>query len=582
MTEPNNKFIEILPEDAFRIGLYLKSKIIVEPAFAVLVSEGAFRVAGPLDSNFHPGLKNNTTKFGRPKSDMNEDELNRIEAAANDFQSRINGVATDLSAPSMSWIDDLPEFRKLIRFKEEIPADSLSHENVDKLMHLLHHYVRGCIMGVEWDSLLSAQNLRANTNRGNEHYLTPYEWNFELSYDTFSANERYLTRFYWEMLRDLPWSLNRPSNMDYKNSHCIILTRLAREEISIDRGVEKVTMQDILLAQQKLGLAMISEIKKGNFYQKPLPLSCYRKPEDPKLVLDPFYWEVNPDLQSDMDDMSPGPFTPSRNESTSNTPGTALNNDPDLFDDMPEDIGILARYLRIPPERFTANYDELPFFSLRSFFANVDNYIAIVCRSMLEDQLLGVARLVDTLVCMSRDELKYLPLWAGGNEDGTGGVFEPAIPPAEYGVAPNGPGPAYHTGVSVFSQASSMVDVNEDDQMTEVGTVNTSIAVDNGLSSHVDRRAIMSDFGSIASFVHVGEDQGKEKGKGKEVARSESVIYPEEHESMEIESVNTMDFVSSDTGSTKFEEPDMEKDDDDDDFMMVSEDEGDNDAFTEI
>lgn len=178
--------------------------------------------------------------------------------------------------------------------------------------------------------------------------------------------------------------------------------------------------------------------------------------------------------------------------------------------------------------------------------------------------------------------MKYLPLWAGGNEDGTGGVFEPAIPPAEYGVAPNGPGPAYHTGVSVFSQASSMVDVNEDDQMTEVGTVNTSIAVDNGLSSHVDRRAIMSDFGSIASFVHVGEDQGKEKGKGKEVARSESVIYPEEHESMEIESVNTMDFVSSDTGSTKFEEPDMEKDDDDDDFMMVSEDEGDNDAFTEI
>jgi hypothetical protein len=32
--------------------------------------------------------------------------------------------------------------------------------------------------------------------------------------------------------------------------------------------------------------------------------------------------------------------------------------------------------------------------------------------------------LMDTLMCLGDDEWKYLPLWAGGNDDGTGGVFD--------------------------------------------------------------------------------------------------------------------------------------------------------------
>ena len=53
---------------------------------------------------------------------------------------------------------------------------------------------------------------------------------------------------------------------------------------------------------------------------------------------------------------------------------------------------------------------------------------------------------------LTHNELKFLPLWADGNDDGTGGVFEEALPPALYG--PNGPGPAYHTGLTIPSSAS--------------------------------------------------------------------------------------------------------------------------------
>jgi hypothetical protein len=115
MTEPNNKFIEILPEAAFQIGLYVNSTMIIELAFAVLVSEGAFLAAARMEPDFQAG-KNNTTQFGRPKEDLNEDELNRIEAASSDFQSRINGIASKLTEPAMTWLQDLPVKCNTLRF----------------------------------------------------------------------------------------------------------------------------------------------------------------------------------------------------------------------------------------------------------------------------------------------------------------------------------------------------------------------------------------------------------------------------------------------------------------------------------
>ncbi|KAI1143041.1 hypothetical protein F5Y05DRAFT_140489 [Hypoxylon sp. FL0543] len=58
------------------------------------------------------------------------------------------------------------------------------------------------------------------------------------------------------------------------------------------------------------------------------------------------------------------------------------------------------------------------------------------------------------VLALSNDEFKYLPLWAGGLDDGTGGVFDTGVPDAESG--PNGPGPAYHTGDTVASVVSSI------------------------------------------------------------------------------------------------------------------------------
>ncbi|KAI1096007.1 hypothetical protein F5B19DRAFT_437462 [Rostrohypoxylon terebratum] len=58
------------------------------------------------------------------------------------------------------------------------------------------------------------------------------------------------------------------------------------------------------------------------------------------------------------------------------------------------------------------------------------------------------------VLALSDEEIQYLPLWAGGLDDGTGGVFEPAVPDADLG--PIGPGPAYRTGMTVATDSSSI------------------------------------------------------------------------------------------------------------------------------
>ncbi|KAI0972694.1 hypothetical protein F4678DRAFT_48803 [Xylaria arbuscula] len=55
---------------------------------------------------------------------------------------------------------------------------------------------------------------------------------------------------------------------------------------------------------------------------------------------------------------------------------------------------------------------------------------------------------------LSDEEFKFLPLWAGGFDDGTGAVFQAEIPDAERGV-PIGPGPGFYTGESILEHESS-------------------------------------------------------------------------------------------------------------------------------
>lgn len=102
------------------------------------------------------------------------------------------------------------------------------------------------------------------------------------------------------------------------------------------------------------------------------------------------------------------------------------------------------------------------------------------------------------LLTLVPNEMKYLPLWAGGCDDGTGGVFEDFLPPAEMG--PNGPGPSYHTGLTVPSDSSvsgSLINGLED-LSVRGSTTAASIDVQDSISTIYRPDEIIADDESIA------------------------------------------------------------------------------------
>jgi hypothetical protein len=191
-----------------------------------------------------------------------------------------------------------------------------------------------------------------------------------------------------------------------------------------------------------------------------------------------------------------------------------------------------------PPSSYLVTEDS-PLFALHLFNKEATAYVRKVAGVMLsKSEDLEFTVLTDTLLNLDDEQYKFLPLWAGGLNDGTGGVFAGMVPEAPAGAGPAGPGPSFHTGYSMGSLESTEMDF--DRSSTIGGSFNTSLAVDNGLADHLDRLRVVSDsednFGTEAfsddterydghceedSEAHVGK--GKGKAVGKDVSASDAV-----------------------------------------------------------
>ena len=142
----------------------------------------------------------------------------------------------------------------------------------------------------------------------------------------------------------------------------------------------------------------------------------------------------------------------------------------DHWDDWTEDW---LRAYNEGPGAFRRPYDRFyGAFSLNRFFEQATAYLKHKADKMLEltDATIREAThplsLSDFLVCLEDSEFKYLPLWAGGCDDGSGGVYDDDVPIATEGFSH--PGPNVHLG-SGSSAASS-----EFDFVRGVNSYNTS------------------------------------------------------------------------------------------------------------
>lgn len=124
-----------------------------------------------------------------------------------------------------------------------------------------------------------------------------------------------------------------------------------------------------------------------------------------------------------------------------------------------------------------------PFFRLNEFFIQATQYLNSKGQIMIaptdayvREQTVELG-LTPTLVCLTDSEWKFLPLWAGGNDDGSGGVFDDEIPISYDGFSTAGPKINTSSARSIASTDSSYTVVSS---VADSTNHNASVVVNDG------------------------------------------------------------------------------------------------------
>jgi hypothetical protein len=503
IAEPNCQIMEILPEIVLRMGYALENPKLTRSAFVILVSEEAFRIASSKPSSLARGSSthnNESTLFGRSREALDEDLVNAIQHAGRSFAEKIESIVEDLMDPKMRWLEQLPDFAVLDKFDRFLEGNKYLLQNefedskdaIMNLRSLLIDFVRGRILWCALQPLNEVQAKDALNHRFAENYIAPPATEFRDIYDGLTEHERYVTRFFWQNVNYLDWSSNGcQSNLLYDKPHpkrftfeqqqvkfakthgikSIFRDEIERAAFWYNRVVRNAT-DTVRSMRERLGLSP----------SEPWPTVSTRKPSVTK---------INNELEkfslSDVSEKAES-FWSEFDEVTSQgdthpllEPQPVSDPDPRLISDPQPSVALEYFHHHI---------------NVSSLFINIEKQLSMLCYKMISKGEQDWSALCDTLLCLDENEYKYLPLWAGGMDDGSGGVFEEMIPPANKG--PIGPGPSYHTGSTLNSVASSEMDFDGDTGSWTSGGLDTeylhtSLAVGDGHSDHIDRRYVASE-----------------------------------------------------------------------------------------
>jgi hypothetical protein len=227
------------------------------------------------------------------------------------------------------------------------------------------------------------------------------------------------------------------------------------------------------------------------------------------------------------------------------------------------DLGDFKKHL---PTATPYNFDEQLFHSQLHLQLSL---VSLQANGFREAETDGIQFLMSDhlLLTLEESELKYLPLWAGGFDDGSGGVFQDEVPPTDMG--PSEPGPHYHTGHTIASNtgdtdASSTVDYAPTSTFSEIGmdhldledyTTARSMAAQDSISTVYGRGQVVS----VASEAFTSGDEG---------SMAEAMFaVPAEHQGLGRAVAHYVEGASDGGQDTETEDGDEAENGDDDDGM---------------
>lgn len=483
---PNHHFLEVLPEVSIRIADGFHCHDLCRDAFALLVGEEAL---GTL-YRCRPRSSGLTTVHGRKKEDLPEIYRTRVEYASKALIERVNGEF--MAITSMEWLIHLPEMVKLA----SIVQPSLE-ETVDSLKLLLEKYIRGDIsraLGAdypEWSRTQPSDFVETND-------LFPIQDKTRVWHDLL-PRERLLTRSFWEAI-SYQNPFDAPIDMDFigASSDAADPTSIpnAAEAERAELEVLAGKIQQFFQPSQDLLLDPEHELSSGDG-EEPDPLFDGARARNSKS------WKLWKPSSWRRSDSSNPPYEP---------------------------------YLEV--------------FSLERVFEQAYEHLHSIALRMLEPTDAGLRSetyplsMSDILVSLEDSEFKYLPLWAGGCDDDSGGVYVDQVPIADEGFS--------HPGPNVHQGSGSSVASSDFEFIRGVNSRNTSTIMNKGSSQSTssvddpfaDAEAVRGsstlgdseyDFGSVAcsgvgttaehiAQLNLSSDGPKsEKAKGKMPVRNEDL-----------------------------------------------------------
>ena len=564
--EPNFYFFEVNPEITLRIGIGFENQDVTRDAFAILVGEEALEFQ--IRARKFTSTKQISSTFGRKKDDLPEVLQERVNYASKSFVERTVKEFEALVNPDMHWLDGLPTIQKLLAFQ----APRLRHI-ATMLKKSLKAYVRSAICKVLCSDYLGVPGPHLPGAGGED--LVP-RWSRTRIWSTLLPTERLFTRTFWQALKtqtilgnksnysftatwvdDETWATHP---YDGSATQGLCLCRTEHREVSTG------SLRDIVHKGQ------IASKKHRIESLNPTYRATNADTNPSQIHSNSFAAETMTEnlaelKLSDRTTHALHSVSPSADEEASMAlykETQALHDEPPPYSDVvrmdshgrnqthllslgteykpsdsphPESISAGTQSDMVPftsatdLENFSYNFHSSShpiFFNLEKFFLEAHNYVKMIAARKLDPSDVSARqypyqpKIVNTLTSLQEDDWKYLPLWAGGYDDGTGAVYTDDIMETtlDAGFAP---GHGIHTAASTYSESSSEYDMVSDADIDS--SFNDSLAVNDGFSDQMNRHRTYA----ASSAASTNDDSMVDVAADEEEAQARRQVEALEH-----------------------------------------------------
>lgn len=542
---PNSYFIEVNPEISLKIADGLECHELCRDIFAILVGEEALATTRRYDD---PAFGTQASIYGRKREDLLEPYQSRIEYASKAFIERVGAEFSFLVDRDMSWFESLPEFSKL-DFDGPLSAGATKQYQLLGVRSMLKVYVRGSLY-----KLLSTNfKYMPDADQAlfpDDHIFPNTSW--VSVWKTLLPRERILTRSFWQALKLCYHIFRGPTNLDieawwesfwpiaeiadfeatFRNNGLMEMINLHNMEDSVAKLNDRSTFISRNAPDESKDshnpFWRMMRCNQKNSPPSNLAPDASATSSDPKAgaklesgsahgekVRSGFADGLTPRVSSDSLSESLCVDHPFKDvfENASTEYLLPIQQEPRYFSDSAHpNTSHNVQQPSVPSPSMAKEADERHFFDLHRFFAEATAYLQDVATRMLEPPDSAIRtqnlelKLTNTLVSLTEAEWKFLPLWAGGNDDGSGGVFNDDIPASNEGFSTAGP--KIRTG-SESSSASSEATFGAKSLNT---MTNTSLQNNDGGS---DTKFVSAEVTSLSSGDDIAMLNGEDPSSNK-------------------------------------------------------------------